>query len=70
MNAGELIEHLKQLDPESVMRVTLMIASHQEYEFPPDVEMMPVVEFVLDGKVVGWLSCEEQGGSFASLKTQ
>lgn len=70
MNVGELIEHLKQLDPESVMRVTLMIASKQEYEFPPDVEIMPVVEFVLDGKVVGWLSCEEQGGGFASLKPQ
>jgi len=61
MTVEKMIEAMQQLDPKAVLRITVLLASAEPP--PSDIEAVPVIEFILDDKVVGYFTFSKDDDS-------
>lgn len=61
MTVKEMIETMQQLDPKAVIRITVLLASAEPP--PSDIEAVPVIEFILGDKVIGYFTLSEDNDS-------
>jgi len=61
MTVEEMAEVMQQLHPKAVIRITVLLTSAEPP--PSDIEAVPVIEFILDDKVIGYLTLSEDNDS-------